>query len=462
MNPADAIDNIPKIIVSQKNFYLTHATRDISFRIDNLFRLKQTILKHELEIFDSLKKDLGKSRFEAYVTEVGLTIEEISYHIRHLKKWARSTRVRTNLINLYSRSSVIHQPFGLVLIMAPWNAPFHLLIHPLVGAISAGNCITLKLSEYSGNTAETIKRIITETFDQRYISIFNGGPDVVQKLLDCRYDYIFFTGGIHLGRIVMEKASKYLTPVTLELGGKSPCIVEDDANLNIAARRIVFGKLLNAGQICVAPDYLLVNIKVKEQLIEKIKNCIVRSYGSDPHLSPDYGRIINKDHFLRLTELMKTGDVIFGGEIDEVDRYIAPTLIDNVKYDDPIMQEEIFGPILPVIEYHDLNEVIPFLNSREKPLAFYFFSSDKYKVEKILSFTTSGGGCINDTMMHLTNPNLPFGGVGYSGMGSYHGEHSFNTFSHHRSILSKATFLDIPLRYAPFKNGLKVAKYFFK
>jgi len=450
--------DISRIISSQREYYFTHATRSIDFRIKNLKKLKQAILKYEDRLYDSLKKDLGKSSFEAYAAEIGFTLEELSVHIANLRKWAKPTRIRTDLVNFYSKSFVIHEPLGVVLVMAPWNYPFQLLFNPLIGAMSAGNCVVLKPAHYAGCTAEVVRELINETFDERFISVFTGGRAVIQELLNERFDHICFTGGTYLGKIVMEKASRHLTPVTLELGGKSPCIVDEDADIDVAARRITFGKFLNSGQTCIAPDYLFAHSKIKKQLLERIKHYITVSFGPDPKQSPDYGRIINDEQFERLTDLIKKGNVVAGGIIDPEERYIAPTILDNVEADDPVMMEEIFGPIFPVMEYNDLDEVISFVNGREKPLAMYFFSSSREKQKKILSRTSSGGGCINDTIVHLTNARMPFGGVGYSGMGSYHGKFSFNTFSHHRSIISKSTLLDMPLRYAPYKNKLWLAK----
>ncbi len=451
-----------EIIAAQRKYYLTHATRNIDFRIENLIKLKGAILKYENQLNAALKKDLGKSPFEAYATEIGFTLEELSHSIANLRKWSKPTRIRTDMLNFCSRSFILHEPLGVVLVMAPWNYPFQLLFAPLIGALSAGNCVALKPAHYTDNTSAVIKEMITETFDERYVSVFTGGRTVIQELLNERFDYIFFTGGIHLGRIVAEKASRYLTPVTLELGGKSPCIVDADANIDIAARRITYGKFLNSGQTCVAPDYLLVHSDIKEKLIERMKHYISLSFGQNPRKSPDYGRISNQEQFDKLAALMKTGTLVAGGNTDPSDRYIAPTILDHVKPDDPIMQEEIFGPILPVLEYRNLDEAISFVNGREKPLALYFFSESRQKQKKMLEHTSSGGGCINDTIVHLTNPRMPFGGVGYSGMGSYHGKFSFNTFSHHRSILAKSTLLDIPLRYPPYKNKLSVVKHFMK
>lgn len=391
MTQAD-INTIQTVVESQREFFLTQATKDVNFRLENLIKLQKAILKYEQKINESLKKDLNKSPFEAYVTEIGFVLEEISHHIHHLKKWVKPAKIRTDLVNFYSRSYVLHEPFGVVLIMSPWNYPFQLLIDPLVGAISAGNCVVLKPAHYSEHVTETIIEMISETFDQRYISAFSGGRDVIQKMLDLRYDYIFFTGSPSLGRIVMEKASRHLTPVSLELGGKSPCIIDEDADLNVAARRATFGKLINSGQTCLAPDYFFVHSKIKKQFVDKIKECILRSYGEDPRQSPDYGRIINKEQFAKLTGLIKSGTVVFGGQVDEGERYIAPTILDNVKPADPIMQEEIFGPIFPIMEYNNLDEVASFINSRGKPLAFYFFTSSRRKEKRLLSLTTSGWG----------------------------------------------------------------------
>ncbi len=371
--------DISRIISSQREYYLAYATRSVDFRIANLKKLKMAILKYENRLYDSLKKDLGKSSFEAYAAEIGFTLEEITVHIANLRKWVKPTRIRTDLVNFYSKSFVVHEPLGVVLVMAPWNYPFQLLFNPVVGAVSAGNCVVLKPAHYSKYTAEVIKELISETFDERYISVFTGGRAVIQELLNERFDHICFTGGTYLGKIVMEKASRHLTPVTLELGGKSPCIVDEDADVDVAARRITFGKFLNSGQTCIAPDYLLAHSKIKKHLVERIQYYITESFGIDPKQSPDYGRIINDEQFERLTDLIKNGNVVTGGIIDPKERYIAPTILDNVKADDPVMTEEIFGPIFPVMEYNNLDEVISFVNGREKPLAMYFFSSSREK-----------------------------------------------------------------------------------
>lgn len=453
------IDGIVKL---QREYFQTNETKDVKFRLENLKKLKSLILRYENKINEALKKDLGKSRFESYASEIGLVLNELSFSISHLKKWARPTRVRTDLVNFYAKSYIVHEPYGVSLIISPWNYPFQLLINPLIGSISAGNCSVLKPANYSEHTTEIICSMIEENFDEKYISVVPGDRRVIQDLLNQRFDYIFFTGSPGLGKIVMEKAAKHLTPVSLELGGKNPCIVEEDANLDLAARRIVFGKFLNAGQTCVAPDYLLVNARIKKELIEKIKRHIDASYGNDPRKSPDLCRIINNDRFVKLSKFIAAGDVICGGETDRHERYIAPTIIDNVSPDDPVMKQEIFGPVLPVIMYNNLDEAVSYINSNEKPLELYLFTSSKKIKKRVLSQTSSGGCCINDTVVHFINPHLPFGGVGNSGMGAYHGKSSFHTFSHHRSVMAKTTLFDIPLRYAPYRNKLKLVKLFLK
>lgn len=456
------MDQVVRTIASQRAFFQTHATRDVSFRIDRLVKLKQAVEKYERDILHALKKDLGKCAFEAYATEVGFVLHEITHVLKRIKRWARPERIRSDIFNLFGKSYLYHEPYGVVLIIAPWNYPFQLLFMPMVGAIAAGNCIAVKPAHYSAHTTEVIRDLITETFDPAYISIFTGGREVIQALLENRFDSIFFTGSPQLGKIVMEKAARHLTPVTLELGGKNPCIVEDDADIPLAAKRIVYGKLTNAGQTCIAPDFILANAKIKDRLMDELKTAITRAYGEDPQNSPDYGRIVNDARFDRLIHLIRTAEVVFGGRFDAKTRYIEPTLMDHVQVADPIMQEEIFGPLLPVLAYNDLDDVVSMLDKMPKPLALYFFSSDENKQRKILSATASGGGCINDTLLHITNPRMPFGGVGNSGMGGYHGKHTFDAFSHTRSMLKQSTKVDIPLRYAPYGNKLKIVRRLFR
>jgi len=450
-------------VEKQRLFFKTHSTRDIDFRILQLKTLKKAILAYEDRLYEALWKDLHKSKFEAYATEIGLVLAEISLHIRHLRKWAKPRRVFTNqMIHFWSASRIYKEPYGCVLIISPWNYPFQLLINPLVGAISAGNCVTLKSSEYSPHTSDVMAQMIGEFFPSEYIAIFGGGREANQALLSQTWDYIFFTGSTLVGKVVMEAAAKNLTPVSLELGGKSPCIVDHDANLKVAATRIVWGKFINAGQTCIAPDYLFVHRSVKDELMALMKQKITDFFGPDPKISPDYARIATKAKTERLAAFLNGAHLVAGGEIDIETRYVAPTIIDAIKQDDQIMQEEIFGPILPVMEFETLDEVADYVNSRAKPLAFYYFSSSGKKQSDILNRTSSGGGCINEVVMHIANHNLPFGGVGSSGIGHYHGKFSFEVFSHARSIMKKAVFPDIPVRYAPYKNKLSLVKMLIK
>lgn len=446
--------DIIKVLNNQKFFYNTQATKEIDFRIRNLKRLKQAILKYEDKINEALYKDLRKSKFEAYATEIGIVIDEINFHIKNLRKWARPTKVRTPfLIHFYSISYIYNEPYGHVLIIAPWNYPFQLLMSPLIGAIAAGNVITLKPSELAINTANVIEEMISEFFDSQYISVIQGDKKVSQELLNQKWDYIFFTGSTKIGKIIYQAAAQNLTPVTLELGGKSPVIVDKDANLDKAARRIVWGKLLNAGQTCIAPDYLFVHQDVKKDFLNKLKFYIASFYGKNPEESSFYTKIINKNNILRLQTLIKDSDIYCGGKINVENLYFEPTIINNVKQNDLIMQEEIFGPILPVLEFDDLNYVINFINDRPKPLALYYFSNNKKNQRIILKQTSSGGVAINEVVMHIVNNNMPFGGVGESGIGKYHGKFSFNTFSNEKSVLKKSNFLDSKIRFAPYTDA---------
>ncbi len=447
-------NDIIKVLDNQKFFYNTQATKDIDFRIRNLKRLKQAIVKYEDNINDALYKDLRKSKFETYATEIGIVIDEINFHIKKLKKWAKPTRVKTPfLIHFYSTSYIYHEPFGHVLIIAPWNYPFQLLMSPLIGAISAGNVVTLKPSELAINTANVVEEMITEFFDQQYISVIQGDKHVSQELLNQKWDYIFFTGSTKIGRIVYQAAATNLTPVTLELGGKSPVIVDKDANLDKAARRIVWGKLLNAGQTCIAPDYLFVHKKIKHEFLNKLKFYITLFYGDNAEESPYYTKIINKKNILRLQTLIKDADIYSGGKVNVENLYFEPTIINNVKPDDLIMQEEIFGPLLPLLEFNVLNDVINFINKRPKPLALYYFSKNKKNQKIILKQTSSGGTAINEVIMHIANNNLPFGGVGESGIGKYHGKYSFNTFSNAKSMLKKSNIFDSKIRFVPYTHA---------
>ncbi|MBN1499755.1 MAG: aldehyde dehydrogenase [Spirochaetes bacterium] len=454
--------NIQQVMENHRRYFSTYVTKDVKFRIEMLKKLKAAIQKNEKKIAAALFADLGKSEFEAYETETGIILEELSVFIRKLKKWSRPEKVSTAITHFPSKSFISPEPFGTVLIMSPWNYPFQLLMAPLIGAIAAGNCAVLKPAHYSEKTSDIISDIISQTFPEEYISVFKGGREINQQLLAEKYDYIFFTGGAVLGKIVMKSAAENLTPLTLELGGKSPCIVDKSVNIKIAAKRIVWGKFLNTGQTCVAPDYLLVHKAVKTKLIEQMKLAITGYFGNDPHESPDYPRIITDKQCARLIGLLKDGDALCGGNYIEKEKYIAPTILDNVSPDSEIMSDEIFGPILPIIDWEKTEDMIKFINDRPKPLAFYLFTrSNKFR-DEVLKKASFGGGCINDTIVHLANPNLPFGGVGFSGMGKYHGKASFDLFSNRRSILQKSTLIDLPIRYAPYKGKMKIIKMFLK
>jgi acyl-CoA reductase-like NAD-dependent aldehyde dehydrogenase len=446
------------IVSKQRQFFNTGQTQNLSFRIELLNRLRQAILDNASAIEKALKADLNKPDFEIYGTEIGLCLEEIKYVLKHINSWTKPKKVATPLSLFTASSRIYSEPLGVVLIIGPWNYPFQLVISPLVGAIAAGNCAILKPSEIAENTSRVVADIITKYFEPSVITVIEGGKEVTQQLLEEKFDHIFFTGGTEVGKIIMSAAAKHLTPVTLELGGKSPCIIDTDTHLEYTARRIVWGKFINAGQTCIAPDYLLVDKKVKKELIERIKQCIQDFYGATPETSPDYARIINQNHFNRLCELLKVGEIVVGGNTNPTERYIAPTVIDGVSFDDRVMQEEIFGPILPVIEYRNLSEAIALVNTRPKPLALYFFSNNKQHQKQVLQETTSGGVCINDTIMHTAFPSLPFGGVGDSGIGAYHGKASFETFSHQRSVLNQSFLVDLKLRYAPYQDKLKLLK----
>jgi aldehyde dehydrogenase (NAD+) len=446
---------IDELVRKQREFFSTGVTKSIPYRIDSLKALKESILANENRIFATLNEDLGKSEFESFAGEIGVVLSEISEAVKHLKVWAAPRKVRGRLINFPARNFIYQQPYGITLIIGPWNYPIQLTLTPLIAAIAAGNCSILKPSEIAPATSHIISEIVSGVFPENYVAVVEGGIEESQALLKQKFDFIFFTGGSKVGRIVMKAAAENLTPVALELGGKSPAIVDSDANIEVAARRIVWGKFFNAGQTCVAPDYLLVNSSISEKFVDALVRTIRTFYGPDPRQSPDYSKIINKTHFDRLANLMAKGRIAIGGKTDREQRYIAPTIITQVAWDDPLMQEEIFGPILPILEFAELDSIIEIIARRQSPLALYYFSSDETQFEKILERVKFGGGCFNDCVMHLLNPNLPFGGVGESGMGCYHGKAGFDTFSHHRAILKKGTWMDIALRYPPYSGKLK-------
>lgn len=457
MNTKQQIQNV---INGQKYFFAEGHTRSVDFRLNALRTILTAIDEYESRILEALKQDLGKSAFEGYTTEIGMVKSELKYHIKHIRSLSKGKRKSTTIINFPSSGLLMPEPYGMVLIVSPWNYPFHLSMLPLVGAIAAGNTVILKLSEDAPATAHVIERMLFEHIQPELVSVFTGGYEMNTALFTQEFDYIFFTGSPALGKVVMEHATKNLTPVTLELGGKSPCIVDKNAKLTVAARRIVFGKLLNCGQTCVAPDYLLVQSSVKQQLLGCIQQSMKDAYGTDIKNNPDYPRIVNEKHFDRLVKLIEGEQIIAGGQSSRDSLFIEPTLLDFPNENADVMKEEIFGPILPVITYEDISEAITFINNRPKPLALYLFSESRNVQKQVLTQTSSGGVCINDTIMQMVAHSLPFGGVGNSGMGRYHGKYSFETFSHYKPILKKSTKIDVPLRYAPFSKSLGLVRRF--
>lgn len=440
------------IVDGQRNFFLTGNTLDVEFRIQSLQKLKASILKYESEIHAAIQKDLGKSEFESYMCETGLTLSEITYMLKHIRSFAKEKRVHTPLAQFHSRSYRKPSPHGVVLIMSPWNYPFLLTIEPLVDAIAAGNTAVIKPSAYSPHTSAVIYRMISECFAPEYVSVITGGRAENTCLLGEKFDYIFFTGSQSVGKEVMRKAAEHLTPVTLELGGKSPCIVEKSANLKLAARRIVFGKYLNCGQTCVAPDYIYCDASVKDALLKEICRQIRKQFGKDPLHNKNYGKIINEKHFQRICSLIDPSKVVVGGENSPERLQIAPTVMDQVTFQDAVMGQEIFGPVLPVLTYRTLDEAVSQIQSMPHPLALYLFTSDQTVAQKVTSRCGFGGGCINDTIIHLATSEMGFGGFGESGMGAYHGKDGFDTFSHYKSIVDKKTWLDLPMRYQPYRS----------
>lgn len=443
------------IVEKQKAFFEKNRTKSYEFRQKALLRLKRTIMYYEKEIEEALRQDFGKSDFEAYMTEVGMTLSELNYVEKHLRSWIKERSVLTPLAHFPAKSFEVPEPYGTVLIMAPWNYPFMLCMEPLIGAIAAGNCCVIKPSAYAPQTSAVIKKILSCIFPEEFVAVVEGGREENIALLEQKFDYIFFTGSKAVGKIVLEKAAKNLIPVTLELGGKSPCIVDETANLKLAAKRLVFGKYLNSGQTCVAPDYLLVQENVKDKFLEYLKYWIDRMFGSEPLKNQDYSRIINEKHYERIMKLIEGETIIKGGYGNKERLFIAPTILDNITEKSPIMQEEIFGPVLPVLTYQYLKEAEDFIKKGEKPLALYFFTGKKQREKKILKEVSFGGGCINDTIIHLATSRMGFGGVGASGMGSYHGKRSFDTFSHTKNIVKRYQGIDLPIRYQPYTSGKK-------
>lgn len=455
-----------KLTEAQKQFFETGWTRDLAFRICQLQLLADAMRKNETVLEEALKKDLGKSAFESYATEIGFVLADIRYTIQNLQKWSAPKRVRTPLYLFPGKSKIQKEPYGSVLILGPYNYPVQLLAEPLVGAIAAGNCAVLKPSELTPHVSEAMYQIVHSTFKEEYIACVEGGVEVNQELLSQKFDYIFFTGSERVGRIVMKAAAENLTPVTLELGGKSPVIIEKTANIKEAARRIAWGKLMNAGQTCVAPDYVLVDESRKQQFLTEMKTAFSHLYGKEIKKNPDFGRIVNERHMERLQKILEQDAkyLFCGGEADTLQRYIEPAILDLGKDQNAAsMQEELFGPILPVLSYHKLEDAVRFVNKRAKPLALYLFTKKRSAEKFVLERVSSGGVCVNDTISHLINPDLPFGGVGASGMGQYHGKYSFDTFTHEKSVFYKPADWNLPVCYPPFTKGkMNLVKFFLK
>ena len=455
-------DIIKNIINKQRSFFNSKKTFNIKRRKELLIKLKKEIENNEKEIENALFKDLGKSEGESYLTELHFIYSELNIAIKNIDKWVKRKSVRSSLLNFPSSDYIIPQPYGITLHISPWNYPFQLSIAPLIGAIAAGNTVILKPSEYSINTSLVLEKIIDNVFPEDLVKVIQGGPEEAAELLNYRWDYIFFTGNVNVGKIVAEKAAKFLTPTTLELGGKNPCIIDETASIKVTAKRIVWGKFINCGQTCIAPDFLIVNQKIKDKLIHEIINQIKDIYGDDPQLSESYGRIISKKHIDFLSTLLNNENIIYGGKIDSDNKYFEPTLVEIKDFNSDLMKQEIFGPILPIYEYKDFNEIDKIINRYRDPLALYIFTKKRKFGEKFLNNYSFGGGAINDTVVHIANDRLPFGGVGNSGMGKYHGESTFKTFSHFKPYISKPFWIDVPLRYPPFKKKISFLKKVLK
>jgi aldehyde dehydrogenase (NAD+) len=456
--------SVDRLLHEHRQFFRSGATRESAFRLEQLRKLKEAIGRYEQQLIEALRQDLGKSEFEAYATEIGFTLSSIGHTMKQLRKWVKPQRQRTPIHLQPSKSFIINEPYGTVLIIGPFNYPFQLLIEPLIGAIAAGNCAVLKPSEATPSVSAVVRRLISEVFDPSFVRVVEGEKETTSALIHAPFDYIFFTGSVPVGRIVMEAAAKNLVPVTLELGGKSPVIVDATANLELAAKRIIWGKLINTGQTCIAPDYLLVHSSVKEALLSKMKDTIRSFYGSDASASPDYGRIVNARQFGRLAAILEQdkAKIAYGGSVSPEKLYMEPTLLDNAAWSDASMADEIFGPILPIMAYDSLEDAIGTILEHPKPLALYLFTENKAVEEQVLSRVSFGGGCVNDTISHVASANLPFGGVGNAGIGAYHGKHSFEVFSHRKSILKKSTRLETGLVFPPYGDKLKWVRRFLK
>lgn len=450
--PATDIATIPGAVARVRGAFDNGRTRPLEWRRAQLRRIKTMLQEHEAELSAALGADLGKPPIEAFLADIGFVVSDVDLTLKHLDRWTRPRRVRTPMTSQPATSRIVREPLGVALVIAPWNYPVQLLLAPMVAAITAGNAVVAKPSELAPETSRVVTRLIREYLDPEAVAVVEGGVAETTAVLAERFDYIFYTGNGRVARVVMEAAAKNLTPLTLELGGKSPTIVARDAKIDLAARRICWGKFLNAGQTCVAPDYILVDRSVEDRLVTALADTVRSFYGPDPRQSPDYARIVNDAHFRRLEKLLGDGEVVVGGETDDTARYIAPTILRGVSFDSPLMEEEIFGPILPVIAVDGVGEAIAMVNRRDKPLALYVFTESRETADLVIRETSSGGACINATVLHLSNAELPFGGVGESGMGAYHGESGLATFSHHKSVMARSTRFDVPIMYPPYSK----------
>ncbi|MBE6648308.1 MAG: aldehyde dehydrogenase [Ruminococcaceae bacterium] len=445
---------IEKLVEKQREYYRSGATIPVSFRVEQLKKLYNAVKKYESEINEGLYKDLGKSSFEGFMCEVGLVLSEISFLLKNIKKFAKRKRVHTPLAQFASRSFIQPIPYGNTLIMSPWNYPFLLTVEPLADAIAAGNTAVVKPSAYSPATSGVVQKIITECFPPEYVAVVTGGRNENSALLEQKFDFVFFTGSKSVGKEVLRNTAEHLTPTVLELGGKSPCIVDKTADISLAAKRIVFGKYLNCGQTCVAPDYILCDKSVKDEFVSQVVKQIKLQYGEKPLENKNYGKIISEKHFSRICSLIDKSKVVFGGDINEKSLQIAPTVMDNVTENDAVMREEIFGPLMPVLTFDNFDSVVDELKLKEKPLALYLFTNDKNHKKRVVREISYGGGCINDVIIHLATTEMGFGGVGESGMGSYHGKAGFDAFSHYKSVVDKKTWIDLPMRYSPYEGKM--------
>ncbi|RAJ17192.1 aldehyde dehydrogenase [Olleya aquimaris] len=453
---------IPQLVNNQKNFFKTRQTLDVTYRRDLLKKLLEELISREHQITEALYKDFKKPEFESVLTETAIVIQDLKLTIKKLKLWAKPKRVFPSLLNFPSSDYLYSEPYGTVLVIAPWNYPYQLAIAPLVGAIAAGNTVVLKPSELTPNTSNLINEIVKKVFKPEHATVIQGGVEVSTNLLEQQWGYIFFTGSVNVGKIVAKAAAPNLTPVTLELGGKNPCIIDETANIKLTAKRIVWGKFVNAGQTCIAPDYILIEQSKKEAFYKAIQAEIDEAYSTTPQDSKDFARIINKKNFDRLSKMLVDENCIIGGQTDADNLYISPTLIDEPKLDSEVMKDEIFGPILPVISYENETDLERIILSYNKPLSLYVFSTNSAKAKQLMKRFSFGGGCINDTIIHFANHRLPFGGVGNSGIGAYHGQHTFDTFSHKKAVVKKGNWLDLPMRYAPYKGKVGVIRKILK